>query len=52
VLRAGGIRACLAEGRRYDRHVRTTAELREGFLSFFEERDHLRFPSFPLIPPT
>jgi alanyl-tRNA synthetase len=31
--------------------VRTTAELREGFLSFFEERDHLRFPSFSLIPP-
>ena len=26
-------------------------ELREGFLSFFEERDHLRFPSFSLIPP-
>jgi alanyl-tRNA synthetase len=31
--------------------VRTTAELREGFLSFFEEREHRRFPSFPLIPP-
>ncbi len=31
--------------------MRTTAELREGFLSFFEERDHLRFPSWPLIPP-
>jgi alanyl-tRNA synthetase len=31
--------------------VRTTAELREGFLSFFESKDHLRFPSFPLIPP-
>jgi alanyl-tRNA synthetase len=31
--------------------MRTTAELREGFLSFFESRDHLRFPSFPLIPP-
>jgi alanyl-tRNA synthetase len=31
--------------------VKTTAELREGFLSFFEERDHRRFPSFPLIPP-
>ena len=26
-------------------------ELREGFLSFFEERGHLRFPSWPLIPP-
>ncbi len=31
--------------------MRTTAELREGFLSFFEEREHLRFPSFPLLPP-
>jgi alanyl-tRNA synthetase len=31
--------------------VRTTAELREGFLSFFEEREHRRFPSFSLIPP-
>jgi alanyl-tRNA synthetase len=31
--------------------MRTTAELREGFLTFFEEREHLRFPSFPLIPP-
>ena len=31
--------------------MRTTAELRDGFLSFFEERDHLRFPSFSLIPP-
>ena len=28
-----------------------TAELRETFLTFFEERDHLRFPSFSLIPP-
>ena len=31
--------------------MRATAELREGFLSFFEARDHLRFPSFSLIPP-
>ena len=31
--------------------MRTTAELREGFLTFFEERGHLRFPSFPLLPP-
>ena len=31
--------------------MRATSELREGFLSFFEERDHLRFPSFSLIPP-
>ena len=31
--------------------MRTTPELREGFLSFFEARDHLRFPSFPLVPP-
>ena len=25
-------------------------ELRESFLSFFEEKEHLRLPSFPLIP--
>ncbi|MCP9486333.1 MAG: alanine--tRNA ligase [Gaiellaceae bacterium MAG52_C11] len=31
--------------------MRTTAELREGFLSFFEERGHRRFPSWSLIPP-
>ena len=38
-------------GHRYDRPMRTTAELREGFLSFFEERGHMRFPSWSLIPP-
>ncbi|MBA2298130.1 MAG: alanine--tRNA ligase [Actinobacteria bacterium] len=32
--------------------MRTTAELREGFLSFFEERGHRRFPSWSLIPPS
>jgi alanyl-tRNA synthetase len=31
--------------------MRTSAELREGFLSFFEEKGHLRCPSYPLIPP-
>jgi alanyl-tRNA synthetase len=31
--------------------MRTTAELREGFLTFFESREHMRFPSFSLIPP-
>jgi len=30
--------------------VRTTAELREGFLSFFEVRGHRRLPSWPLVP--
>ncbi len=30
--------------------VRTTAELREGFLAFFEEKEHLRRPSASLIP--
>jgi alanyl-tRNA synthetase len=30
--------------------MRTTAELREGFLSFFEERGHLRVPSASLVP--
>jgi alanyl-tRNA synthetase len=31
--------------------VRTTAELREGFLRFFEEKGHLRVPSASLVPP-
>ncbi|MEI7759337.1 MAG: alanine--tRNA ligase [Thermoleophilia bacterium] len=31
--------------------MRTTAELREGFLSYFESKGHLRLPSAPLIPP-
>src|SRR5579885_2029855 len=31
--------------------MRTTAELREGFQRFFEERGHLRVPSHSLIPP-
>ena len=30
--------------------MRTTAELREGFLAFFEEKGHLRSPSASLIP--
>ncbi len=30
--------------------MRTTAELREGFLAFFEERGHLRCPSYSLVP--
>jgi alanyl-tRNA synthetase len=30
--------------------MRTSAELREGFLSFFEERGHLRVPSASLVP--
>ena len=32
-------------------HVRTTPEIREGFLRYFEEKGHLRLPSAPLIPP-
>jgi alanyl-tRNA synthetase len=28
----------------------TTDEIRERFLSYFEERDHLRLPSAPLVP--
>src|SRR3954453_5499402 len=28
----------------------TSDEIRERFLSFFEARDHLRLPSFPLVP--
>ncbi|MEP6910521.1 MAG: alanine--tRNA ligase [Actinomycetota bacterium] len=31
--------------------MRTTAELREGFLSFFESKGHKRHPSAPLVPP-
>jgi alanyl-tRNA synthetase len=30
--------------------MRTTAELREGFLAFFESKGHKRLPSWPLIP--
>src|SRR5438477_5743607 len=30
--------------------VRTTADIREGFLSYFEEKGHLRRPSAPLVP--
>ena len=30
--------------------MRTIAELREGFLSFFEERSHKRFPSLVADP--
>jgi alanyl-tRNA synthetase len=30
--------------------MRTTAELREGFLSYFEEKGHERLPSWPLVP--
>ena len=35
----------------YNPGVQTTAELREGLLSFFESRGHLRRPSASLIPP-
>ena len=31
-------------------HPRTAAEIREAYLSFFEERGHLRLPSDSLIP--
>jgi alanyl-tRNA synthetase len=31
--------------------VQTTAELREGFQRFYEERGHKRVPSHPLVPP-
>ncbi len=30
--------------------MKTTAELREGFLSFFESKGHKRLPSWPLVP--
>jgi alanyl-tRNA synthetase len=32
--------------------VRTSGEIREGFLSFFAEKGHLRCPSYSLIPRT
>jgi len=32
--------------------MRTTAELREGFLAFFESKGHLRLPSGSLVPAT
>ena len=32
--------------------MRTTDELREGFLSFFEEKGHVRRPSASVIPPS
>jgi alanyl-tRNA synthetase len=31
--------------------MRTNAKLREGFLSYFESKGHMRLPSAPLIPP-
>jgi alanyl-tRNA synthetase len=31
--------------------MRTTGDLREGFLAFFEDRGHRRLPSAPLVPP-
>ena len=32
--------------------MRTADELREGFLTFFEEKGHLRLPSGSLVPAT
>jgi alanyl-tRNA synthetase len=32
------------------RRMRTSAEIREGFLAFFEEKGHLRCPSASLVP--
>src|SRR5919198_2041867 len=31
--------------------MRTSAELREGFLSYFESKEHKRHPSWSLVPP-
>ena len=31
--------------------MKTTAELREGFLSYFESKGHTRHPSGSLVPP-
>jgi alanyl-tRNA synthetase len=38
------------DSRTYNRGMRTSAEIREGFLSFFESKGHLRVPSAPLVP--
>src|SRR5205823_517192 len=45
--RAYGVRR---KAQPYNRDMRTTAELREGYLSFFESKGHLRRPSASLIP--
>jgi alanyl-tRNA synthetase len=37
-------------GRTMSPAMKTTAELREGFLAFFEEKGHLRQPSWSLVP--
>jgi alanyl-tRNA synthetase len=37
---------------RYDREVRTSAELREAFQSFFESKGHMRRASGSLVPAT
>ena len=37
-------------GSAYTSPVRTSAELREGFLAFMEEKGHTRLPSWPLVP--
>jgi alanyl-tRNA synthetase len=31
--------------------VRTSAEIREGYLQYFESKGHVRLPSAPLVPP-
>ena len=40
----------LTPGAAYTAGVRTSAELREGFLAFMEEKGHTRLPSWPLVP--
>ena len=42
----------LTRARAYSRPMRTSDELREGFLSFFESKGHLRRPSASLVPAT
>src|SRR5437763_1302181 len=45
-------RRCACAAPPYNAHptMRTTNEIREGFLSFFEEQAHLRVPSASLVP--
>src|SRR5215208_2856108 len=45
-----GPRRARAGAARLDSSAMTAAEIRERFLSFFEERDHRRLPSASLVP--
>ena len=50
VVGHGTIAASRSLNSRRDGRTRSSAEIREAFLSFFEERDHRRMPSASLCP--